>query len=578
MPHSISLINTIAAGLGLALVLGFVATRLRLPALVGYLLAGVVIGPFTPGFVADAEMASQLAEIGVMLLMFGVGLHFSFGDLLAVRKIAVPGAVVQMAVATLLGMALATWWGWGVGGALVFGLALSVASTVVLLRALETLGILDSYTGRIAVGWLVVEDLAMVLVLVLLPPLAGWLGGSDTTEAPTHLWKTLAWTLAQVGGFVALMLVVGRRVFPWVLWQVARTGSRELFTLSVVAAAVSIAFGSAALFGVSFALGAFFAGMVMRESEFSHRAAQESLPLRDAFAVLFFVSVGMLFNPWVLVERPLQVLAVLAIIILGKTLAAAALVLAFRYPLHTALTVSASLAQIGEFSFILVGLGASLGLLPAEGASLVLAGALISIALNPLLFHAIAPLQGWLLKRSALARKLEARDDPLAELPMSTDHKFLARQVVLVGYGRVGRRIASALTANDIPFVVAEQNRDLVEMLRNANVAAVYGDAVEPSVLIQAHIARAYMLVIATPNTLDVRQIIATARTLNPEIETVVRSHNEEEASLLEQESVGKVFLGEEALAVAMTSHVLERARDRHTAPTAPGGLHQHHA
>ena len=578
MPHSISLINTIAAGLGLALVLGFVATRLRLPALVGYLLAGVVIGPFTPGFVADAEMASQLAEIGVMLLMFGVGLHFSFGDLLAVRKIAVPGAVVQMAVATLLGMALATWWGWGVGGALVLGLALSVASTVVLLRALETLGILDSYTGRIAVGWLVVEDLAMVLVLVLLPPLAGWLGGSGTTEAPTHLWKTLAWTLAQVGGFVALMLVVGRRVFPWVLWQVARTGSRELFTLSVVAAAVSIAFGSAALFGVSFALGAFFAGMVMRESEFSHRAAQESLPLRDAFAVLFFVSVGMLFNPWVLVERPLQVLAVLAIIILGKTLAAAALVLAFRYPLHTALTVSASLAQIGEFSFILVGLGASLGLLPAEGASLVLAGALISIALNPLLFHAIAPLQGWLLKRSALARKLEARDDPLAELPMSTDHKFLARQVVLVGYGRVGRRIASALTANDIPFVVAEQNRDLVEMLRNANVAAVYGDAVEPSVLIQAHIARAYMLVIATPNTLDVRQIIATARTLNPEIETVVRSHNEEEASLLEQESVGKVFLGEEALAVAMTSHVLERARDRHTAPTAPGGLHQHHA
>ncbi|RYE40414.1 MAG: Kef family K(+) transporter [Hyphomicrobiales bacterium] len=578
MPHSISLINTIAAGLGLALVLGFAATRIKLPALVGYLLAGVVIGPFTPGFVADAEMASQLAEIGVMLLMFGVGLHFSFGDLLAVRKIAVPGAVVQMAVATLLGMGVATWWGWSVGGALVFGLALSVASTVVLLRALETLGILDSYTGRIAVGWLVVEDLAMVLVLVLLPPLAGWLGGTGGGDSPMNLWKTLAWTLAQVGGFVVLMLVVGRRVFPWVLWQVARTGSRELFTLCVVAAAVSIAFGSAALFGVSFALGAFFAGMVMRESEFSHRAAQESLPLRDAFAVLFFVSVGMLFNPWVLVERPLQVLAVLAIIILGKTLAAAALVLAFRYPLHTALTVSASLAQIGEFSFILVGLGASLGLLPPEGASLVLAGALISIALNPLLFRAIAPLQSWLRARSALARKLEERDDPLAELPMSTDHKYLARQVVLVGYGRVGRRIASALTAHDIPFVVAEQNRDLVEMLRNANVAAVYGDAVEPSVLIQAHIARAYMLVIATPNTLDVRQIIATARTLNPEIETVVRSHNEEEAHLLEQESLGKVFLGEEALAVAMTSHVLERARDRNAAPTAAGGLHQHHA
>ncbi len=577
MPHSISLINTIAAGLGLALILGFAATRVKLPALVGYLLAGVVIGPFTPGFVADAEMASQLAEIGVMLLMFGVGLHFSFGDLLAVRKIAVPGAVVQMAVATLLGMGVARWWGWGWGGALVFGLSLSVASTVVLLRALETLGILDSYTGRIAVGWLVVEDLAMVLVLVLLPPLGGWLGGTGSSEAPMHLWRTLGWTLLQVGGFVALMLVVGRRVFPWVLWQVARTGSRELFTLCVVAAAVSIAFGSAALFGVSFALGAFFAGMVMRESEFSHRAAQESLPLRDAFAVLFFVSVGMLFNPWVLVERPLQVLAVVAIIIFGKTLAAAALVLAFRYPLNTALTVSASLAQIGEFSFILVGLGASLGLLPPEGASLVLAGALISIALNPLLFRAISPLQDWLRARSALARKLEQRDDPLAELPMSTDHKYLARQVVLVGYGRVGCRIAAALTAHDIPFVVAEQNRDLVEALRKADMAAVYGDAVDPSVLIQAHIARAYMLVIATPNTLDVRQIIHTARTLNPDIETVVRSHNEEEAGLLEQESGGKVFLGEETLAVAMTEHVLERARERNVPHTAPGALHQHH-
>ncbi|MBU4424635.1 MAG: cation:proton antiporter, partial [Gammaproteobacteria bacterium] len=284
MPHSLNLINTIAAALGLALVLGFLATRVRLPALVGYLLAGVVIGPYTPGFVADAAMASQLAEIGVMLLMFGVGLHFSLGDLLAVRKIAVPGAVVQIMVATALGMAVAFGWGWSLGGALVFGISLSVASTVVLLRALETLGILDTYTGRIAVGWLVVEDLAMVLVLVLLPPLSGVLGGNAVAAASASIWQTLGWTLLQVGGFVALMLVVGRRVFPWVLWQVARTGSRELFTLCVVAAAVGIAFGSAALFGVSFALGAFFAGMVMRESEFSHRAAQESLPLRDAFA------------------------------------------------------------------------------------------------------------------------------------------------------------------------------------------------------------------------------------------------------------------------------------------------------
>ena len=577
MPHSVNLISTIAAALGLALALGFVAARLKLPALVGYLLAGVVIGPYTPGFVADMAMASQLAEIGVMLLMFGVGLHFSFGDLLAVRRIAVPGAVVQMMVATALGMALAIWWGWSWGGALVFGLALSVASTVVLLRALETLGILDSHTGRIAVGWLVVEDLAMVLVLVLLPPLAGSLGGNGAQGQAVDgaaLWKTLGWTLLQVGGFVALMLLVGRRLFPWVLWQVARTGSRELFTLCVVAAAVSIAFGSAALFGVSFALGAFFAGMVMRESEFSHRAAEESLPLRDAFAVLFFVSVGMLFNPSVLWDRPVQVLAVVAIIMLGKTLAAAALVLAFRYPLNTALTVSASLAQIGEFSFVLVALGSSLGLLPVEGASLVLAGALISMALNPMLFRAIAPLQDWLRARSALARRLEQRDDPLAELPMTTDSRYLARQVVLVGYGRVGRRVAAALAANDIPYVVAEQNRELVESLRESGVAAVFGDAVDPAVLIQAHIARAAMLVIATPDTLNVRQIIGTARMLNPHIETVVRSHNSDEARRLTQECDSAVFLADEALAQAMSRYVLERTETRRARATAPAALH----
>ena len=555
MPHSVTLIHTIAAALGLALVLGFLAARLRLPALVGYLLAGVAIGPFTPGFVADAALASQLAEIGVMLLMFGVGLHFSWGDLLAVRKIAVPGAVVQMMVATSLGMALALWWGWGMGGALVFGLALSVASTVVLLRALETLGILDSYTGRIAVGWLG--------------------GGSGADLDAAQLWRTLGWTLLQVGGFVALMLLVGRRLFPWLLWQVARTGSRELFTLCVVAAAVGIAFGSAALFGVSFALGAFVAGMVMRESEFSHRAAHESLPLRDAFAVLFFVSVGMLFNPAVLWERPLQVLAVVAIIMLGKTVAAAGLVLAFRYPLNTALTVSASLAQIGEFSFILVALGSSLGLLPPEGASLVLAGALFSMALNPLLFRAIAPLQDWLRARSAWARRLEQRDDPLAELPTTTDSRYLARQVVLVGYGRVGRRVAATLAANDIPFVVAEQNRELVEALRADGVAAVFGDAVEPAVLIQAHIARAAMLVVATPDALQVRQMIETAQTLNPGVDIVVRSHNEDEAQRLVQEcSHAQVFLAEDALAQAMTRHVLERARERQSRATRPAPLH----
>ena len=560
MPHSVSLISTIAAGLGLALVLGFLAARLRLPSLVGYLLAGVVIGPFTPGFVADGAIASQLAEIGVMLLMFGVGLHFSLDDLLAVRKIAVPGAVVQIAVATAMGMGLAHLWGWGLGGALVFGLSLSVASTVVLLRALESRGVLDSVNGRIAVGWLVVEDLVMVLVLVLLPPLGGWLSGQAGTDAAA-LGKVLGQTLLQVGGFVVLMLVVGRRFFPWVLWQVQRTGSRELFTLCVVAAAVSIAFGATALFGVSFALGAFFAGMVMRESEFSHRAAEESLPLRDAFAVLFFVSVGMLFDPWVLVQRPLQVLAVVAVIVLGKSLAAAALVLAFRYPLNTALTVSASLAQIGEFSFILVGLGASLGLLPAEGQSLVLAGALISIALNQLVFAAVAPLQRWVLARSALARQLETRDDPLAGLPVSTEARYLSQQVVLVGYGRVGRRIAEALDAQHIPYVVAEQQRAAVEALRARGIPAVCGDAADPAVLVQAHIARARLLVIATPDTLDVRQMVAAARTLNPGIEAVVRTHNDTEARLLQQENTGTVFLGEQALAQAMASHVLARAR-----------------
>lgn len=559
MPHSLPLITTLATAFGLALVLGVLAARLKLPALVGYLLAGIMLGPFTPGFVADADLGHELAEIGVMLLMFGVGLHFSLDDLLAVRKIALPGAILQIAVATALGAGIAAAWGWNLGGALVFGLALSVASTVVLLRTLEAHGILDSMNGRIAVGWLVVEDLAMVLVLVLLPPLAGALGGDTPDAGAGSLWGTLALTLLKVSAFIALMLVGGRRVFPKLLWLVAGTGSRELFTLCVVAAAVSIAYGAAELFGVSFALGAFFAGMVLRESEFSHRAAEESLPLREAFAVLFFVSVGMLFDPRVLLEQPLQVLAVVGIIVVGKSIAAAALVLLLRYPLNTALIVSASLAQIGEFSFILAGLGVSLGLLPVEGQSLILAGALISIALNPVVFKASEPLLAWLDAHSKLARRLEHPADPLAELPMSTHERYLSGQVVLVGYGRVGRRIAQALAERDIPYVVAEQNRELVERLRADGGAAVSGNAADPAVLIQAHIARASMLVVATPDTLDVRQMIATARTLNPTIETVVRTHNEEEAELLEREAAGKIFLGENELAHGMSRHVLER-------------------
>ena len=562
MDHNVTLITTLAAGFGLALVFGFIAERLKLPALVGYLLAGIAIGPFTPGFVADIGIASQLSEVGVMLLMFGVGLHFSLDDLLSVRRIAVPGAVVQMGLATLLGMLAAWAWGWSLGAGVVFGLSLSVASTVVLLKALEARRSLETMNGRIAVGWLVVEDLAMVLVLVLLPPLAGVLGGKPPSGAAASapLWQTIGQTLLQVAAFVAVMLVAGRRVLPWLLWQVTRTGSRELFTLSVVAAAISIAYGAAALFGVSFALGAFFAGMVMRESEFSHRAAQESLPLRDAFAVLFFVAVGMLFDPRVLVEQPLRVLAVVGIVIVGKSLAAALLVLAFRYPLNTALTVAASLGQIGEFSFILAGLGLSLGLLPPEGVSLVLAGALISIALNPLVFAAIAPLSRWLLARSAWARQLDSRDDPYAELPTSTARRYLQSQVVLVGYGRVGQRIAAALQERDLPYVVADLNRERVEDLRRAGVPAVSGDATDPAVLIQAHIAQAAMLVVATPDTLGVRQMVETARQLNPGIEIVLRSHNAEESALMREAGLGTVFCSDEELTRGMLEHVLRRA------------------
>ncbi|NUZ04339.1 YbaL family putative K(+) efflux transporter [Piscinibacter koreensis] len=567
MPHAVSLISTLAAGFGLALVFGFIAARCKLPALIGYLVAGIVIGPATPGFVADAEIAAQLAEIGVMLLMFGVGLHFSLADLLAVRKVALPGAVVQMAVATALGCAAAMLWGWSFGAGLVFGLALSVASTVVLLKALESRGRLDSGDGRIAIGWLVVEDLAMVVVLVVLPPLAGALGGqvAPTTQS---LWWTLGRTVLEVGAFVALMLVVGRRLFPWVLWQVTKTGSRELFTLAVIVAAVSIAYGSSLLFGVSFALGAFFAGMVLRESQFSHRAAEETLPLRDAFAVLFFVSVGMLFDPTVLVEHPLRVLEVVLIIVFGKSVAAAALVLSFGYPLRTALTVSAGLGQIGEFSFILAALGVALGLLPVEGQSLIVAGALISIALNPLFFELSAPLGRLLAGVTRWAGLRTLASDPLAELPMSTEAKFLSRQVVLVGYGRVGRSIASALRQAGVPFVVADENREAVEQLRAGGTPAVFGNATDPAVLIQAHIAHAHMLVIATPETIEVRRMAEIARTLNPAIRIAVRSHNVDEARLLEAEGTARVFVGETELANAMVEHVLGAVAAPRAAPS----------
>jgi len=571
MPHDVSLIATIAAGLGLALVLGFAAARLRLPPLVGYLMAGVVIGPATPGFVADLDLTAQLAEIGVMLMMFGVGLHFSLRDLLEVRRIAVPGALVQIGAATLLGIALATLWGWRFGEALVLGLSLSVASTVVLLRALEARGLLSSVNGRIAVGWLVVEDLVVVLVLVLLPALAPALGGAADAggQGGGSLWLDLATTLGKVTAFLAVMLVLGRRLLPGVLWRVARTGSRELFTLAVISAAVGVAYAAARLFSVSFALGAFFAGMMMRESPLSHRAAGESLPLRDAFSVLFFVSVGMLLDPGVLVEQPLKVAAVLGVVLVGKTLAAVGLVLAFGYPLNTALTVGASLAQIGEFSFILAGLGRTLGLLPAEGQSLILAVALISISLNSFLFTAVEPAQRWIRARSTLARRLEQTADPLAELPPSVDPAVLTGHVVLVGYGRVGRRVAKALLARKVPVVVIEENRELVEELRARGIPAVSGDASEPAVLVQGHVARARVLVIAVPDTSRVRRMVEIARTLNPGVATVLRTHTDEETRLLVEANLGTVFMGEEELAGAMATHVLDRWNPQH-APARP--------
>jgi CPA2 family monovalent cation:H+ antiporter-2 len=565
MPHDITLITTVAAGLGLALIMGFMATKVGVPPLVGYLVAGIIAGPATPGFVADVHLTGQLAEIGVMLMMFGVGLHFSIQDLMAVRRIAIPGAVVQIAVATALGAVTAMLWGWNLGAALVFGLALSVASTVVLLRALEARRVLESFNGRIAVGWLVVEDLAVVLVLVLLPALAPALGGkaADAAAGPQNLWLTLAVTLLEVATFVAIMLILGRRLLPKLLWAVARTGSRELFTLAIISAAVGVAYASAELFSVSFALGAFFAGMMMRESALSHRAAEESLPLRDAFSVLFFVSVGMLFNPDIVIREPFKLLALVAIIMIGKTAAAVVLVLAFRYPLNTALTVGASLAQIGEFSFILAGLGVSLGLLPTEGQSLILAGALISITLNPLVFAAIEPVQRWVRSRSSVARALERRDDPLAELPATVDVETLTGHVVLVGCGRVGRRIAQAMSEQGIPYVVAEQNRELVERLRERGIHAVSGDASKPEVLIQAHVARASLLVVATPDTVKVRRMVEIARTLNPRIDTVLRSHSDEEAALLRRENLGTVFMGEHELALAMTREVSSRTIKR---------------
>ncbi|HEX4856807.1 MAG TPA: cation:proton antiporter [Limnobacter sp.] len=558
MPHDVSLIATLAFGFGLALVFGFIAEKLRAPALLGYLVAGFLIGPATPGFVADPALTNQLAEVGVMLLMFGVGMHFSLKDLLAVKNIAVPGAIVQMATATLLGMGVANFWGWPIAQSLVFGLALSVASTVVLLKALEARGMLTSANGQIAVGWLVVEDLAMVLILVLLPPLAGLLKGGEL-DPGTNLFFEIGFTLVKVTLFVALMLVVGKRIIPWMLWHVAKTGSRELFTLSVIALAISLAFAAAGLFDVSFALGAFFAGMVMRESEFSHRAAEESLPLRDAFAVLFFVSVGMLFQFEVLLEYPMRVLAVVGIIVLGKSLAAGALVLLFRYPMKSALVIAASLAQIGEFSFILVGLGLYLGLVDLQVQSLVVSGAILSIALNPVVFSMIPKINDFMVKHFRWVRELNARGHTMEELPQQTDGKYLDGHVVLVGHTELSKLIARSLQLKNKPHVIIDTSREVVARLRAKGKAAVSGEYADPVTLVQAHTARADSLVIATGNTPGLSQMIENARMLNPALRVFVQAYSPEEQKLLETINGVHVYRWENTLSDAILQAILQK-------------------
>lgn len=561
MEHSFTLISTLAAGFGIALVFGFIAEKFKIPALVGYLLAGVIVSPATPGFVADINIASQLSEIGVMLLMFGVGLHFSLSDLMRVKYIAVPGAVAQMGLATGLGLLVAHYWGWTYGQSLVFGLCLSCASTVVLLKALETKGILESHDGQIAVGWLVVEDIMTVLILVLLPPLAPMLGAEavQSVESATPLWEIIAWTVGRVALFIFLMLVVGKRVLPWLLWQVAKTGSRELFTLCVLAVAIGIAYGASEVFSVSFALGAFFSGMVMRESKYAHRAAMESLPLRDAFSVIFFVGVGMMFDPMILVDKPLHLLAVLAIIILGKSLVAFGLVMLFRYPLHTALTVAASLAQIGEFSFILAGLGVSLGLLPQEGMSLVLAGAIISIAFNPVAFALVEPLKNLMKKRWKYARVLDAKSDPLSVMPDEEESKYLREHMVLVGYNKVCEHIAKDLSERKVPFVIVEKDRNIVEDLRENGFKAVCGDAIDPAILIQAHVQDAAMVILNFRDDILRRKVIETAKILNHKIEAVIMTSDDEIAVRAMTDHLGKVFDSNAVMAGSIVKYCMHR-------------------
>jgi len=588
MPHDTPLIATIVAGLGLAFVFGALANRFRIPPLVGYLVAGVLVGPNTPGFVADASLANELAEIGVILLMFGVGLHFSLKDLLSVRAIAVPGAVVQIGFATLLGVGLAWLLGWSLGAGLVFGLALSVASTVVLLRAMQERRLIETERGRIAVGWLIVEDLAMVLALVLLPALAGVLGGQPQIDdhasllslpASYGIWGVVGATFAKVAAFVVVMLVVGRRVIPWILHYVAHTGSRELFRLSVLAIALGVAFGAAKLFGVSLALGAFFAGMIMSESELSHRAAEESLPLRDAFSVLFFVSVGMLFDPFSLISNGLPILATLAIILVGKSIAAFVIVIAFGYPIATALMISASLAQIGEFSFILAELGVGLKLLPEQGRDLILAGAILSILLNPLMFLIVDWMKPWLEKRAGKAAPAEeqrpigpATEPGQVASVQATPGKedgpppktSLAGHSILIGYGRVGSLVGAALKEAALPFLVIEDADKTLARLKADGVETVAGNAANADVFSAANPEGAKRLILAIPNAFEAGQIVLRARAANPGISVIARAHSDAEVEHLKGLGADTVIMGEREIARG----IVEVVTGKTTGPT----------
>ncbi|ANK90190.1 MULTISPECIES: YbaL family putative K(+) efflux transporter [Rhizobium] len=577
MPHDTPLISTIVGGLVLAFIFGALAHRLRMPPLVGYLIAGVLVGPHTPGYVADQSLAPELAEIGVILLMFGVGLHFSLKDLLSVRGIALPGAVAQIGFATLLGWGLGALMGWPTGGGLVFGLALSVASTVVLLKALQERRLVETERGRIAVGWLIVEDLAMVLALVLIPAAASIGGGHGPVEPLSAGLNSLlgldlgiggmiAMTLVKVALFVALMLVFGRKLIPWMMHRIAHAGSRELFRLGVLAIALGVAFGAAKLFGVSLALGAFFAGMVLAESELSHRAAQESLPLRDAFAVLFFVSVGMLFDPNILLDRPLPILATVFIIVIGKSVAAFLIVLAFRKPAGTALTISASLGQIGEFSFILAALGVELGLLPEEGHDLILAGAIISIILNPLLFFLcdrMRPVLEGARREEAVADPASAADAGAAQeqVPPEDDAvrpTTLAGHAILIGYGRVGRIVGQNLKSSGTPFLVIEDSDKRIGELKAQGIEAFMGNAVAQETLDLANLSAARSLAIAIPNAFEACRIAEQARSVNPSILIVARAHSDAEVDELKQYGADTVIMGEREIALGMVDRLAQ--------------------